>query len=81
MWGVSNATRVFAAEIGDTVSLVPVSDTVTDVTTDGLEWKLDGATLTLGSTQTISNVAAASRVSVSVGTGTVILLHHFGSAP
>ncbi len=79
VWGVSNAARVFAAEIGDTVSLIPVSANVTDVTTDGLEWKLDRASLTLGSTQAISNVAAASRVSVSVGNGTVILLHHFGS--
>ena len=78
-WAVCNSERVFAAEPGDTVSLLPVGDKVAGVTTDGLEWKLDQAALTLGSTYTVSNAAASSRVSVSVGTGTVILFHYFGS--
>ena len=78
-WAVCNSERVFATETGDTVSLLPVGDTVAGVTTDGLEWKLDRAALTLGSTYTVSNAAASGRVSVSVGTGTVILFHYFGS--
>ena len=78
-WAVFNSQRVFAAEPGDTVSLLPVGDTVADVSTRGLEWKLDRATLTLGSTYTISNAATSSQVSVSVETGTVILFHYFGS--
>ena len=78
-WAVCNSERVFATETGDTVSLLPVGDKVAGVTTDGLEWKLDQAALTLGSTYTVSNAAASSRVSVSVGTGTVILFHYFGS--
>ena len=71
--------RLLTAEPGDTVSLLPVGDTVAGVTTDGLEWKLDKAALTLGSTYTVSNAAAARQVSVSVGAGTVILFHYFGS--
>ena len=78
-WAVSNSKRVFAAKPGDTVSLLLVGDTVAGVTTDGLEWKLDKAALTLGSTYTVSNAAAARQVSVSVGAGTVILFHYFGS--
>ena len=78
-WAVCNSERIFVAEPGDTVSLLPVGDTVAGVTTDGLEWKLDQAALTLGSTYTVSNAAARGLVSVSVGTGTVILFHYFGS--
>ena len=79
-WAVCNSERVFATETGDTVSLLPVGDKVAGVTTDGLEWKLDQAALTLGSTYTVSNAAARGLVSVSVGTGTVILFHYFGSS-
>ena len=78
-WAVCSSERVFAAEPGDTVSLLPVGDTVAGVTTHGLEWKLGQAALTLGSTYTISNAATSSRVSVSVKTGTIILFHYFGS--
>ena len=78
-WAVCNSKRIFVAEPGDTVSLLPVGDKVAGVTTDGLEWKLDQAALTLGSTYTVSNAAARGLVSVSVGTGTVILFHYFGS--
>ena len=78
-WAVCNSKRDFAAQPGDTVSLVPVGDTVVGVATHGLEWKLDNAALTVGSTYTISNAATSSQATVSVETGTVILFHYFGS--
>lgn len=78
-WAVCDSKRVFAAQPGDTVSLVPVGDAVAGVATHGLEWKLDNATLTVGSTYTISNAATSSQATVSVETGTVILFHYFGS--
>ena len=81
VWGIRDGRRVFAAEVGDTVSIIPVSDTVSAVSTDGLEWELEAATLTLGSARTVSNTAVSNEVSVAVGTGTVILVHHFGNSP
>ncbi|MCY3801613.1 MAG: thiamine diphosphokinase [Chloroflexi bacterium] len=78
-WAVCNSKRVFTAQPGDTVSLVPVGDAVAGVATHGLEWKLDNATLTVGSTYTISNAATSSQASVLVETGTVILFHYFGA--
>ena len=78
-WAVCNSKRTFAAQPGDTVSLVPVGDTIVGVATHGLEWKLDNAALTVGSTYTISNAATSNQATVSVETGTVILFHYFGS--
>ena len=78
-WAVWNSERTFASQPGDTVSLLPVGDAVAGVTTHGLEWKLDQAALTVGSTYTISNAATSSQASVSITTGTLILFHYFGS--
>ncbi len=77
-WGVRGGSRSFAAEIGDVVSLIPVSETATGVSTAGLEWELDDAALHLGRSLTMSNVAVDAKVSVSVESGVLLVVHLFG---
>ena len=62
-----------AAVVGRTFSLLPLG-LARGVTTDGLRYALAGATLEPGSTRGLSNVVAASRVSVGVASGTVLAL-------
>lgn len=59
---------------GDLVSLIPVGGAVTDVTTTGLRWPLDGATLTTGSTLGVSNEFVATDAAVTVGAGTLLVV-------
>lgn len=59
---------------GDTVSLVPVGGDVVGVTTSGLRWPLNEATLISGSTLGVSNELSQSSASVEVGSGTVLVI-------
>ena len=60
---------------GDTLSLIPLTPTVTGVTLAGVEWPLDGASLQFGSTLTISNVLAAPRAQLQIKDGIVLVIH------
>lgn len=53
------------------VSLLPMSGACSGVTTSGLHWELDGATLTQNFPNAVSNRADAAEISVSVGRGTL----------
>ena len=63
---------------GDTVSLVPLTPSVTGVFLEGVEWPLKDATLQLGSTLTISNVLATARASLYMSEGIVLVVHRSG---
>jgi thiamine pyrophosphokinase len=60
---------------GDTLSLVPLSSTVRQVTLTGVEWPLENATLSLGSTYSISNALAAHQAAIKIGEGMVLVVH------
>lgn len=60
---------------GDTLSLVPLTPTVVRVNFSGVEWPLEEATLSLGSTWSISNVLADRQATVQIGEGLVLLVH------
>jgi thiamine pyrophosphokinase len=60
---------------GDTLSLVPLTPVVTGVTLTGVEWPLEQATLSLGSTLSISNVLIAGEATVQVAEGLVFVVH------
>ena len=68
---------------GELVSLLPIGGDVTGVATSGLRWPLEAATLRLGRSRGLSNEVVASPASVSVGTGTLLLVEneHRGTAP
>ncbi len=59
---------------GDTLSVVPLTPTVTGVTLRGVEWPLDRAVLSLGSTWTISNEMTAPEAQVSLEDGLALVV-------
>jgi thiamine pyrophosphokinase len=60
--------------VGTTVSLVPLGGPVTGVTTTGLKWELDDATLRSDSARGVSNVVVgAARVDIGAGVLAVIV--------
>ncbi len=60
---------------GDTFSLVPLTPTVSQVTLTGVKWPLEQATLSFGSTLTISNTLASKQATIGIGEGMVLLVH------
>jgi len=65
---------VLAAGPGDIVSLLPLSRRVTGLTTSGLFYPLDRATLREGSTLGVSNVVTRSRPQVRLGSGDLLIV-------
>ena len=72
----ANADHVvdFAASIGDTVTLLPIGDSG-GITTTGLRWLLDDATLTTGTSMGVSNEAISDHVTVEVQKGSLLVIH------
>jgi thiamine pyrophosphokinase len=68
--------RCSAARSGDIVSLIPVGGPASGVSTEGLRWSLEDATLDTGSTRGISNQAVEATFSVAVSGGTLVIVHH-----
>lgn len=64
---------------GDLVSLLPSVGAAAGVTTTGLRWTLDGATLEPGSSRGVSNELTATRATVTVGSGTLLVIHEGGA--
>lgn len=60
------------AETGDTVSLFAVSQSVTGLTTSGLQWELGDAVLPVGSSWTLSNVAVADHPQIALASGALL---------
>ncbi|HJW90645.1 MAG TPA: thiamine diphosphokinase [Anaerolineales bacterium] len=60
---------------GDIVSLVPLSEVVTGVTTQGLRWPLAAAQLLFGSTLGVSNEIVAAQAQVEILTGKLFVIH------
>ncbi len=65
----------FEAQIGDTVSLIPLTATVSGVTTQGLRWSLHNATMEFGSTLGISNETTEETAHVQIKTGQLLVVH------
>lgn len=66
---------VFEGQPGELVSLIVVGGDATDVTTEGLRWRLTGATLGFGSTRGISNEMTSTAAAVSISTGVILAVH------
>ncbi|MCX7750211.1 MAG: thiamine diphosphokinase [Candidatus Bipolaricaulota bacterium] len=63
------------AQIGDRVSLLPLTDEARGVTTRGLRYALSGATLLRASTRGVSNEVVALPCGVEVAEGKLLLVH------
>jgi thiamine pyrophosphokinase len=59
---------------GDLVTLLPIGGDASSVTTAGLRWSLDGATLSMGRTRGLSNVIDDPPASVLIGSGTLLVI-------
>jgi thiamine pyrophosphokinase len=68
-------TISFQGNPGDIISLIPLSEKVKGVTTQGLRWKLDRAVLKLGSTLSVSNELLDLSGQVIIGAGKLLLVH------
>ncbi len=76
VWPVRGGqTATVNGTAGDTLSLVPLTPTVTGVDLEGVEWPLHDATLYFGSTWTISNALSAPTARLQVGEGLVLVVH------
>jgi thiamine pyrophosphokinase len=60
-------------DIGTTVSIIPVTD-ATGVTTDGMEWSLDDASLTRGESTGLSNTSTRPEITVAVASGVLVVV-------
>jgi thiamine pyrophosphokinase len=60
---------------GDTISLIPLSERVTEVTTQSLRWQLDKDDLYLGNTLSVSNELLGTTARVQIGKGKMLLVH------
>ncbi|MFV9673447.1 MAG: thiamine diphosphokinase [Acidimicrobiia bacterium] len=62
---------------GDGLSLVPASMDVSGINTEGLRWGLRDEVLPAGSTRGISNVIESTPATVSVESGTLLVVHEW----
>lgn len=64
--------------VGETVSLIPLSDTVEGIVTEGLFYPLKNEDLIIGPARGMSNVISAPEASLSFEKGLLLLTHHAG---
>lgn len=72
--------HTISGDIGDTVSLIPLTASVEDITTDNLKYALDGDSLSLGPARGISNVMLAQQAQVRFRRGLLLLTQTIGRA-
>ena len=60
---------------GDTVSLIPLSPAVSNVTFTGVQWPLEKAALEFGSTWSVSNKMTETEAKVSIRSGLLLVVH------
>jgi len=65
---------------GDTLSLIPLGEEATGVTTAGLAYPLRGETLPIGPARGVSNVLEAAQASVRLTAGALLAIHSPGRA-
>ena len=67
----------FTGEVGDYVSLIPISATVEGIETVGLRWPLRAARLTLGQGEGVSNELAEATGGFTIASGVALATHQF----
>ncbi|MCD6321069.1 hypothetical protein J7L84_02340 [Candidatus Bipolaricaulota bacterium] len=72
---VSQELDLEGAKVGDTVSLIPLSDVVEGVRTQGLEYPLRGEALFRASSRGVSNRVTSLPAGVSLEKGKLLVVH------
>ena len=68
---------VIEGEIGQTISLLPLSDKVTGITLEGFEYLLENGVMEIGKPYGISNRLTAVKGIISVMTGCLLVIRYF----
>ncbi|MFA9288324.1 MAG: thiamine diphosphokinase [Weeksellaceae bacterium] len=69
------STKTFHGKKGDELSLIPLHEDCTDITTTGLQYKLDNELLPYGTTRGVSNVFETEEVTVELKKGMLMAIH------
>ncbi|HSB88650.1 MAG TPA: thiamine diphosphokinase [Anaerolineales bacterium] len=77
----SGQTRSVRGRPGELVSLIPLHGDARGIVTHGLHYPLAGETLAFGSTRGVSNVLEDDQATVSLGSGSLIVVHTRPSPP
>lgn len=80
IWVLTPGKHTLMGEVGDTISLLPLSQDVTGIVTTYLEYPLNNETLKLGPARGMSNVIAQPNASVQFATGKLLVIHTLGRA-
>lgn len=75
------ASVILNAPVGSTVSVIPLSPTVTGITYQGLLYPLHNVTLPLGSTRGISNVVAQLPATIQIESGLLLVVQTLALTP
>jgi len=68
------STLAIHGSIGNTVSAIPLSETVTGITYTGLQYPLHNATLPLGSSRAMSNVMTEIQATIEIASGILMVI-------
>lgn len=79
LFAIRRSARIFGAP-GDIVSLLPMTDEVSGIVTDGLYYPLRDESLSLGPARGVSNVLVGSEASISVRSGILLCMHELPAA-
>lgn len=66
-------------QLGETVSLLPLSRDVSGIYTEGLQYPLHNGTLRFGAARGVSNALTEPQAKVRVGSGLLLAVHNHGS--
>jgi thiamine pyrophosphokinase len=70
----SGESLAMGGRIGDLVTLLPIGGEATGITTNGLRWPLDAATLRMGRSRGLSNEIVTTPASVQLGSGVLLVV-------
>lgn len=73
---ILNKEAIIKGKIGDEVSIIPVSEKLEGLVTEGLEYKLDNEILLFGSTRGVSNVMKKKSAKVTAVSGIGLIEHN-----
>jgi thiamine pyrophosphokinase len=71
----SHTQTTITGQAGDTLSLIPLTPSVSEVMLSGVGWPLTQAALSLGSTLSISNQLTGPEAIIQIGDGLALLIH------
>lgn len=72
---ILNKEIVINGQIGDELSIIPVSEKLEEVVTEGLEYQLNNETMFFGSTRGISNILNKTSTKITITKGVALVEH------